>query len=170
MAKMSSNPKEVRVELTPLGTTMVPDPPLCQPEPYPAASSSPKPAITAPYEPQHQNDLLFASMRFWLELRRELVADFHATNWSFTLPSFLFYLWNIALAIAIVIFSLWESNGDRPVLSWETACKPDGSFQIYSILYSNWVVSGFFQITMGFGTLTFTQAKVIDIIWDIVST
>src|SRR3569833_1330645 len=41
MAKMSSNPKEVRVELTTLGTTMVPDTPLCTPEPYTAAPKRP---------------------------------------------------------------------------------------------------------------------------------
>ncbi|CAO2653004.1 Nn.00g024150.m01.CDS01 [Neocucurbitaria sp. VM-36] len=49
-----------------------------------------------------------------------------------------------------------------------SACLPDGSFRIDPESYEYWSRSGFFQITLGFGTLTFTQAKAIDIIWDVV--
>lgn len=49
------------------------------------------------------------------------------------------------------------------------ACQPDGSFQIDPGSFGYWSKSGFFQITLGFGVLTFTQAKAIEIIWDIVS-
>ncbi|KAI0814071.1 hypothetical protein GGR55DRAFT_633933 [Xylaria sp. FL0064] len=34
--------------------------------------------------------------------------------------------------------------------------------------YSYWDISGFFQVTLPLGSFTFTQAKVIDIVWDIV--
>ena len=50
-----------------------------------------------------------------------------------------------------------------------SACQPDGQFSYVTGRYKAWDASGFFQITLGFGALTFTQAKVIDIIWDIVS-
>jgi hypothetical protein len=50
-----------------------------------------------------------------------------------------------------------------------TACQPDGSFSLDLYDYKPWDASGFVQITLGFGTLTFTQAKVIDVVWDMVS-
>jgi hypothetical protein len=50
-----------------------------------------------------------------------------------------------------------------------TACQPDGSFSLDSYDYKPWDASGFVQITLGFGTLAFTQAKVIDVVWDMVS-
>ncbi|KAH7385960.1 hypothetical protein BKA66DRAFT_569276 [Pyrenochaeta sp. MPI-SDFR-AT-0127] len=50
-----------------------------------------------------------------------------------------------------------------------TACQPDGSFQLQGRQdFSYWSSSGLFQITLGFGELSFTQAKAIDIIWDVV--
>lgn len=50
-----------------------------------------------------------------------------------------------------------------------SACLPDGSFNIYPSSFRYWSWSGFFQVTVGFGTLNFTQAKAIDITWDVVS-
>ncbi|KAF1834814.1 hypothetical protein BDW02DRAFT_597817 [Decorospora gaudefroyi] len=47
------------------------------------------------------------------------------------------------------------------------ACMPDGSFSIDPSKYKYWSSSGFFEITLGSGNFTFTQAKVIDIAWDI---
>ncbi|KAL2284946.1 hypothetical protein FJTKL_08497 [Diaporthe vaccinii] len=47
-----------------------------------------------------------------------------------------------------------------------SACLPDGTFSIYEI-YDPWDIYGFFQITSGFGELTFTQAKVVDVVWDV---
>jgi hypothetical protein len=48
------------------------------------------------------------------------------------------------------------------------ACRPDGNFLIGSD-YSPWDVSGLFQITMGFGAFTFSNAKLLDAVWDVVS-
>ena len=79
---------------------------------------------------------------------------------------FLFYCWVVGLAICIPL----------PVLSISatyfrsSACLPDGTFSIYQDSYNAWSISGFFQVTMRFGDFTFTQAKVIDVVWDIVST
>jgi hypothetical protein len=50
----------------------------------------------------------------------------------------------------------------------DSACQLDGSFSLYHDV-GYWEISGFFQITLPFGSLTFTQAKVIDIVWDVVS-
>jgi hypothetical protein len=50
-----------------------------------------------------------------------------------------------------------------------TACRPDGEFSLEPYKYNYWDASGYFQITIGFGTLSFSEAKVVDIVWDIVS-
>lgn len=47
------------------------------------------------------------------------------------------------------------------------ACLPDGSFRVTPDTYSFWSTSSFFQIAVGGGELSFTQAKAVDIIWDI---
>jgi hypothetical protein len=53
---------------------------------------------------------------------------------------------------------------------WDTSlvCHPDGTFSLHSKGYNYWAASGFFQITLPYGNLTFTQAKVIDVVWDVV--
>ncbi|KAI1455161.1 hypothetical protein F4805DRAFT_437039 [Annulohypoxylon moriforme] len=49
-----------------------------------------------------------------------------------------------------------------------TACRSDNSFNVNISAYNAWEASGFFEINLGAGNLTFTQAKVIDITWDII--
>ena len=47
-------------------------------------------------------------------------------------------------------------------------CLPNGQFAIYNDTYNRWALPGFFQITLGFGSLPFSKVKVIDIVWDVV--
>jgi len=97
----------------------------------------------------------------------DVVEDLRAIKWASALATFFLYCWIIALVVAT---AFWTLEPNRSYLTyWYTACKPDGSFSVYSNSYDTWGLSGFFQITTGFGKLTFTQAKVIDIIWDVVS-
>jgi hypothetical protein len=51
--------------------------------------------------------------------------------------------------------------------SSEKHCAPDGSFKLesFSVMEPAW----FFQVVIGFGSLDFTVAKTIDIVWDVVS-
>lgn len=46
-------------------------------------------------------------------------------------------------------------------------CAPDGSFRLesFSVADPAW----FFQVVIGFGSLDFSVAKTIDIVWDVVS-
>lgn len=50
----------------------------------------------------------------------------------------------------------------------DDTCLPDGRFALGSY-YSVWQGSGIFQITLGFGALSFSNAKLLDAIWDVVS-
>ena len=46
-------------------------------------------------------------------------------------------------------------------------CQPDSGFYIGFDEYDIWNVSGFFQITLGFGKFSFSTAKIIDVGWDV---
>ncbi|KAL9105657.1 MAG: hypothetical protein Q9227_009206 [Pyrenula ochraceoflavens] len=47
-------------------------------------------------------------------------------------------------------------------------CSPAGEFMPpYADDYNEWDKKGFFQITLGFGTFSFSHAKLIDVCWDV---
>lgn len=46
-------------------------------------------------------------------------------------------------------------------------CDPGGNFD-FTQTYNPWAREHTFQITLGFGRMTFTQAKAIDVVWDVV--
>ncbi|KAF2127858.1 hypothetical protein P153DRAFT_358024 [Dothidotthia symphoricarpi CBS 119687] len=54
-----------------------------------------------------------------------------------------------------------------PPLTTDKACQSDSTFQLHTKTYSIWSSSGFFKITYGGGHLSFAQAKVVDIVWDV---
>jgi len=91
----------------------------------------------------------------WTEKRKEVVVDLHRANCKGLLKQ----SWGHIVRIGIV----WGLIG--AVLALST-----GKFAIYDDTYNRWAPSGFFQITLGFGSLAFSKVKVIDIVWDIVST
>lgn len=66
------------------------------------------------------------------------------------------------------VFSTQFSNGLSRPRNMRPGCQPDGTFGRPSD-YNAWGISGFFQITLRSGSLTFTEAKIIDVIWDIAS-
>jgi hypothetical protein len=96
---------------------------------------------------------------------RDLARDLKATRWARGFGWFGGVVWFLGLvgSLAVIIsgaLTFFRSDG--------MACQADGTFRLDPRTYSMWSSSGFFQITLGWGTLTFAQAKAIDIIWDIV--
>lgn len=74
-------------------------------------------------------------------------------------------IWATGLvAIPIVLALLQQITGSSRV-----ACTPDGQFNLNPGHYSYWSRTGFFQITLTFGELSFENAKLIDVAWDVVS-
>lgn len=67
--------------------------------------------------------------------------------------------------VSLAATSVFESN--FAIIG--TACQPDGDFYTNPNDFNYWHISGFFQITLGLGELEFAEAKVIDVIWDVVS-
>lgn len=107
---------------------------------------------------------------FWLDSQRQARGDFRARSGRGCLWV-LAFLWLCGLTAGFILLCVWSSLNSR---YWKSssdlsACLPDDSFSLRPDTYQYWSVSGFFQITLGFGNMTFTQAKAIDVIWDFVS-
>lgn len=94
---------------------------------------------------------------------KEALRDVRTIRWARGGLWFLFFCWMAGLLTCIIMVPLIWSG-----YYMSSACLPDGTFSIYEI-YDPWDIYGFFQITSGFGELTFTQAKVVDVVWDVVS-
>lgn len=45
----------------------------------------------------------------------------------------------------------------------------DNTFSPFVDRLNWWSADGIFEITIGFGSMSFAQAKIVDIIWDVVS-
>jgi len=125
--------------------------------------------------------------RFWKPLWSDVHRDLHDKGWLQLMAWLGISIWIFVLFALLVILLLGSTPAllqKAPYLSGThllsiggrttEACLPDGSFDIAfmklsAARYNWWKSSGFFQITLGFGVLSFTQAKVLDVAWDIVS-
>jgi hypothetical protein len=72
--------------------------------------------------------------------------------------------------VALIILPLFGVTynyvgGDVPTFGF---CEPNGNFNTGLESVSIWSPSTAFQITLGFGSMSFSTAKFIDIIWDVV--
>lgn len=104
---------------------------------------------------------------FWLDSQRQASRDFRSRSGRGCLWV-LASLWFIGLTAGFIFLCVW-SKWERSDYNLQSACLPDDAFNLWPSTYQYWGNSGFFQITLGGGALTFTQAKAIDVVWDIVS-
>ena len=104
---------------------------------------------------------------FWLDSQRQARRDFYVRSGRgcLWLLAFVWFSGLTAVFGFLCDFSTW----DRTNMYSVSACLPDLSFNLRPSTYQYWSNSGFFQITLGGGHLTFTQAKAVDVLWDIVS-
>ncbi|EMT63127.1 hypothetical protein FOC4_g10013335 [Fusarium odoratissimum] len=97
---------------------------------------------------RHKND-----RRFELSLIRQVLC---VGSWNLSVPGLLIYL---------CLLPLDFSDEESP-------CQPDGEFRFDGIdrrdSFDWWAPRGFFQITLGWGRLSFGTVKLIDVIWDLV--
>lgn len=100
--------------------------------------------------------------REWKTSTKELWIDLRAVQWMQTFLWFGAIAWAIAIAMSITFACIHASDVDG-------FCMPDGSFSVNPSGYNIWKSSGFFQITLGFGHMSFALAKFIDIAFDVVS-
>ena len=120
----------------------------------------------------HNASLYLATL--WADTRDELKHDLKSTRWRPTAASYFtwlgFSIWALGLVVLCIVFPLvivqtiyLESS---EVGNWNY-CAPDGSFSLEPT--NPWNPDWTFQIVLAFGQLTFSQAKVVDIVWDVVS-
>ncbi|KAI0852834.1 hypothetical protein F5Y00DRAFT_272463 [Daldinia vernicosa] len=102
----------------------------------------------------------------WTRTYRETWSDLRSVRWARGGLWTLFTLWTMAVLGFFVFITLYNSIDFY--IYGGSACRTDGSFVIDTSDYSIWTSSSFFDISLGFGNLTFAEAKVIDISWDIV--
>ncbi|KAF2121945.1 hypothetical protein BDV96DRAFT_562683 [Lophiotrema nucula] len=107
--------------------------------------------------------IVLSPFKFWPDAWRDLCRDFKNLRWRRGLSWYGVGIWYIGLLMILgVICTVTLSDPYN-------ACQPDDSFQLKPQTFSFWGSSGFFQVTLATGDLTFTQAKVIDVIWDVVA-
>ncbi|KAK0653027.1 hypothetical protein B0T16DRAFT_110220 [Cercophora newfieldiana] len=120
------------------------------------------------------------SWRTWRDTARE---DLKSMEWLVALRWTAMALWAYGLVFALAsLSSLAADHLDTPdfishfldifglrsklwfLSAQKTACQPNGNFSMYPYTYRWWSMADFFEITMGFKSLSFTQAKVVDIV------
>ncbi|KAI1460424.1 hypothetical protein F4805DRAFT_392504 [Annulohypoxylon moriforme] len=75
-------------------------------------------------------------------------------------------LWTIMILGFFAFLGLYGALSYR-LESEDSACRSDDTFNPVISEYNAWTISGFFKINLGFGNLSFTEAKIVDIFWDI---
>lgn len=113
--------------------------------------------------------------RLWVETCQELRHDLEfkrPKRWRHSAAGyfawFLFAIWATGQLVLSLIFPLYlvDVRTWRDSFFWNY-CAPDGSFSLEPT--NPWKLQWAFQITLGFGSMNFTQAKIVDVAWDIVS-
>jgi hypothetical protein len=109
-------------------------------------------------------------MQLWRDAFVELRHDLPTIGWQRLFVWCAIILWTGGLTTAFIALTVLVSfPGLTSSRDWGV-CNPDESFRTTAGKFNYWASSGFFQITFGFGKWSFTKAKVIDVVWDIVST
>ncbi|USP80363.1 hypothetical protein yc1106_07637 [Curvularia clavata] len=94
----------------------------------------------------------------WHDLKHDLKSTRWLRGFGWTLGVF----WLFGLIVSAIIVGMMSM-----FITTNSACLPDGTFRLRPDTFSMWSSTGFFQITLGGGNLSFAQAKVVDIVWDI---
>ncbi|KAF6794932.1 hypothetical protein CSOJ01_13603 [Colletotrichum sojae] len=101
----------------------------------------------------------------WRKAGLGALQDLKAFRWVAFLGWLFLLGWIAGLVFLLVMLAI---NPTSFSVSKKSACQPDGSFNLFMKGYNMWDISGFFQITVAWGTLTFANAKLIDVVWDVV--
>ncbi|KAK4161170.1 hypothetical protein QBC43DRAFT_324231 [Cladorrhinum sp. PSN259] len=86
-------------------------------------------------------------------------------DWQYLGKRLLYPIWICILIYSIAFLNNWSFNVGQNHFS---ACTNDGTFTQFFDSYDRWSIQGFFQITVHMGSLSFRQAKAIDLVWNLV--
>lgn len=110
--------------------------------------------------------LAFFLLRRMFVIKHEVFHDLNRVGWAKALQWASLSIVGSGLLIMLLVLPYVGADSSLP--SSSSVCTPDASFDPFH-QHSQWDIRRFFQITLAFGDLNFTQAKVIDVAWDIVS-
>jgi hypothetical protein len=100
-------------------------------------------------------------------LKGSLAEDLRGARWG---KGGLWILATLWLVFLCLVFSILVPLHFTSITSWSgSVCEPNDAFNIYPGRYNPFAVEDFFQITVGFGEFSFSEAKMIDVAWDLVS-
>jgi hypothetical protein len=78
----------------------------------------------------------------------------------------LIFLWFVGMLAPFTLLGLASDPG--VLFTPPLPCLPNGTFTFNEDSFNIWMSSGFFDVSLEVGTYSFTQAKIIDVCWDIV--
>lgn len=131
-------------------------------QPLHVSLEPPHPSLP-PRRKTRSRNILQATQRLAAETWRDVVG----ARWRRGGLWYLFFLWAAGLLGTLIVVSLYGSSG---LSNSSSACQPDGSFSAINS-FNPFAIDNFFEITLTASSedLTFTEAKLIDVAWDIVS-
>jgi hypothetical protein len=130
-------------------------------------------------EHPHENNVLLTFGGLFKAFVAKAGQDVRHTSWATlwaVLHHFKYQILLIPLTVALILLLILMSA--RPALflgdftSADSGCTPDGNVELavgYTTRYRPFNSSGFFSINIRFGNLSFGVAKLVDVIWDVVS-
>lgn len=82
------------------------------------------------------------------------------------------FLWRFTnivgpIGVIVTLSILLRLASSKDLYQINDACRPDSGFYVGDQAYDLWALNGFFQITLGFGSFDFSQAKIIDVSFDV---
>jgi hypothetical protein len=130
--------------------------------------------MTSVPPPQSRRKPLHRFQHWVSKTGRNLWSDLRNARWGDGLLWIPLYLVLVPIYVQLTLMLTSEiparSSGRRylhPEMQLPD-CQPDGTFG-YNSDYNIWDIAGLFQIELRYGSLSFTQAKIIDVVWDVVS-
>lgn len=120
-------------------------------------------------------DFLSSGYSFAGETAKTSIKSAERSGWRWTLGLVAKHVLLLAIVIATVVLLIvvgripsWQSTS-RSYAGQFNNCNANGTFTpSHSPTFSLWDGSGLFQITLTWGHMTFSQAKALDVLWDIV--
>ncbi|KAK4220626.1 hypothetical protein QBC38DRAFT_176088 [Podospora fimiseda] len=91
------------------------------------------------------------------------MANINRPSWQFVTQCAICFLWTSCIFSLVTFLIIW---GCFPGPS--AACRPDNTFSPFADSYNWWSPNGFFEVTLKGGSLTFGQAKLVDVSWDLI--
>lgn len=112
------------------------------------------------------------SPTFWQNARRRTKSFLQDAVTDLRSPGLRHDLYRICTILCPILFIIGlivviPVIASSRLYSVDYACRPDSGFYVGNGSYNFWSLSGFFQITLGFGELSFSTAKTINVFWDV---